>query len=168
MPRRVTAVLTAAALALAGCGGDDDGEPTAPAPPSAPAATTTQPEQAERTEPRTTPGARRERTPRSLADCIRGADGVEEVVVKGREGEDAVFFEELVGGRVDVLGVTLAGVSGEVSVFLFASEKDAAKALPSAGGGGVRAAAAGGAVVAAPPGSETGPVSDCLAATGYS
>jgi hypothetical protein len=166
MPRLATAALATAALAIAGCGGDDDGEPTAPMPP---AATTTQPDQPDRTEPRTTPEAERlERTPRSLADCIREADGVEEVVIKGREGEDAVFFEELVGGRVDVLGVTLTGVSGEVSVFLFASERDAAKALPSAGGGGVRAEAAGSAVVAAPPGTETGPVSDCLAATGYS
>jgi hypothetical protein len=166
----VVTLLAAAALAFAGCGGDDEDDTTATPPPSpttqaepAPT-TTTEPPEPERT----TPEERRERTPRSLADCIRDEDGVEEVLVKARDSEDAVFFGDLVGGRVDVLGVTLDGVSGEVSVFLFDSEADAAKAAPSAGGGGVEAKADGSAIVAVPPGADAGPVSSCLAATGYS
>ena len=167
----MTILLAAGALLAAGCGGDDDEDAT---PATQPAPTTrAQPSPAETTAPaepdRTSPQEeRRERTPKSLADCIREQDGVEEVLVKGRDSEDAVFFEDLVGGRVDVLGVTQEGSSGEVSVFLFKSDADAAKAAPQAGGGGVEAKADGSAVVAAPPGSDHGPVSSCLAATGYS
>jgi hypothetical protein len=169
--RFLAAVLAACLIAaLPGCGGDDeDAEPSTPS--AAPYTQTEAPPPATTTAPESTeaerPEEKRERTPKSLADCIRDEDGVEEVLVKGGESEDAAFFGELVGGRVDVLGVTLAGVSGEVSVFLFASEADAAKAAPQAGGGGVEARATGSAVVAAPPGADAEPVSACLAATGY-
>jgi pyruvate/2-oxoglutarate dehydrogenase complex dihydrolipoamide acyltransferase (E2) component len=166
---RLTALLVL--VAIAGCGGDDEGgepatQPAAPTTAAAPPATApAQPQQREEPKP---PVEKRERTPTALAECIREQDGVEEALVKGRDSEDATFFEDLVGGRVDVLGVTLEGVSGEVSVFLFESDADAAKAVPSAGGGGVEAKADGRAVVAAPAGADAAPVSSCLAATGYS
>lgn len=156
-------LLTAAALAFGGCGGDDD-EPAAPAPTVTTPSVTTPSE----TEPPAEPEEpKRERTPPSLADCIRSADGVSDVLLKGRDSEDARFFADLVGGRVVVLGVTLEGQSAEVSVFLFASAADARKAAPSAGGGGVEARAAGSAVVAGPPGAKAAAVDGCLRETGY-
>jgi hypothetical protein len=100
-----------------------------------------------------------------VADCIRSADGVSDVLVKGRDNEDARFFAELVGGRVEVLGVTLAGQTAEVSVFLFASAGDARKAAPSAGGGGVVAKVHGSAVVVAPSGARVGGIEACLRET---
>ncbi|HEX8052898.1 MAG TPA: hypothetical protein VF517_07890, partial [Thermoleophilaceae bacterium] len=134
-------LVIAAALAAAGCGGDDGGGPAAPAPTTstqaepAPAPTTGEAEPRESDEPKPR-GERRERTPRSLAGCIKDAPGVEDALVKGRDSEDATFFADLVGGRVDVLGVTLSGESAEVGVFLFATPAAAAKAAPQAGGGG--------------------------------
>jgi hypothetical protein len=168
-PRLLTAlallpIALALTLAGAGCGGDD-GEPTTP---SLPTTTTTQVAPAPTTEPEPErPEPRREPTPKSLADCIRAADGVSEVLVKGRDSEDATFFARLVGGRVDVLGVTLDGQRTEVSVFLFASASDAKKAQPNAGGGGVTARVRGSAVVASAPGADLAGIEDCLSETGY-
>ena len=163
------AALLAALLVLPACGDDDD-EPvirplpttTEPAPPPTAAAPEDEEEPA-----REVPGERRERTPDSLAECVREADGVSEVLVKGRDSEDARFFAGLVSGRVDVLGVTLSGESAEVTLVLFASEADAAKAAPQAGGGGVVARPRGAAVVVAPPGARVDGVEACLRATGY-
>jgi hypothetical protein len=158
------------ALAVAaGCGGDDDdgGEPAAPATgTTAPAQTTT-----EASPPATTPPRderpRRERTPASLADCLRAADGVSEALVKGRDSEDAAFFSDLAGVRVDVLGVTLEGETTEVTVALFQDPAAARRAAPGSGGGGVEARAVGSALVLAAPGAEGGAVEGCLRATGY-
>lgn len=169
--RALLVVVVLAALCVpAGCGGDDDDddEPVTPSLPTTTQATpppsTAAPEdESSREEPR----ERRERTPESLAGCVREADGVSEVLVKGRDSEDARFFADLVGGRVDVLGVTLSGESAEVTLFLFASEADAAKAAPQAGGGGVAARARGAAVVVAPPDARLAGVEACLRATGY-
>lgn len=157
------------ALGAAGCGGDDDGADEAD--PAAPAVTTTQeaapPETKPPPEPEREEEPRRRRTPASLADCIRAADGVSEVLVKGRDSEDATFFSDLAGGRVDVLGVTVEGQPTELTVALFGSSAAAREAAPSAGGGGVEAEAVGSAVVLAPPGASTGAVQDCLRETGY-
>jgi hypothetical protein len=165
--RSLLSVLLCGLVVAAGCGGDDD-QPTTPSLPTttqaAPAPSTAAPEPEE---PEKGEEPRRERTPKSLAGCIRSAGGASEVLVKGRDSEDATFFADLVGGRVDVLGVTLEGESAEVSVFLFDSEADAAKAAPSAGGGGVTARAIGSAVVAAPRGARLASIETCLRATGY-
>ena len=170
--RPALALLALLAVLAAGCGGDED-EPPPPAAP-APTGQATQPEPAS-TAPEREPeeggrpgkGRRYERTPRSLAGCIRSAPGVEDVIVKGRDSEDATFFEDLVGGRVDVLGVTVRGQSAELGVFLFESAADAREAAPSAGGGGVAAEARGSAVVAAPPNADTAAIGRCLEAAGY-
>lgn len=153
------------ALGAAGCGGGDDGaEPPAPATTTQEAAppATSQPDEPQREEE-----PRRRRTPASLADCIRAADGVSEVLVKGRDSEDAMFFSDLAGGRADVLGVTLEGQATEVTVALLGSPVRAREAARTAGGGGVDAEAVGSAVVLAPPGASTGAVEDCLGETGY-
>ena len=168
--RPALALLALTATLAAGCGGDD-GEPPRTAAP-APATQATQPEPApavpERGDgERPSKGRSYERTARSLADCIRSASGIEDVIVKGRDSEDAAFFEELVGGRVDVLGVTARGESAELGVFLFESEADAREAAPSAGGGGVAAEARGSAVVAAPPKADTAAIERCLGEAGY-
>lgn len=159
-------VLLVLALGAAGCGDGDDAEPAAPAP-----TTTTReavpPATSAPDEPRREKEPRRERTPASLADCIRVADGVSEVLVKGRDSEDARFFSDLAGGRVDVLGVTLEGQPTEVTVALFGSPAAAREAAPAAGGGGVDAETVGSAVVLAPPGASTGAVEGCLRETGY-
>jgi hypothetical protein len=163
-------VVAVVALGVAGCGGDDDGdEPAAPV-----ASTTTQAEPLATSAPEVTDERperpdepRRERTPASLADCLRDASGVSEVLVKGRDSEDATFFSDLAGGRVDVLGVTLEGEATEVTVALFDSPAAATKAAPDAGGGGVEADAVGSAVVLAAPGAKTDPVERCLRETRY-
>jgi hypothetical protein len=98
---------------------------------------------------------------------MRAADGIEQVVVKGSDSEDAVFFADLAGERVDVLGVTVAGEEAEVTVALFASAGAAKDAAPSAGGGGVEARATGSALVLAPPGVVSAPIEDCLREAGY-
>ena len=164
-------VIAVLALASVGCGGDDDdqaapaGAPTtattAPAPTSeaAPPATDTAPK--DDAEPR------RRRTPASLADCLRSAAGVDEVLVKGRESEDVTFFSELAGGRVDVLGVTVEGEATEVTVALFETAADARAAAPGSGGGGVEARPVGSALVLAAPGAETGSVERCVRETRY-
>ena len=156
-------------VGLIGCGGDDERDTTATPPPAAtsqaePPASTTEPAPTE--EERRAP-AKLATTPKALAECLREQPGVEEVVVKARDSEDAVFFEDLVGGRVDVLGVTVDAIPGEVSIFLFASEADAAKAAPSAGGGQVTATPDGRAVVAVPSGARIEAVAGCLSATDY-
>lgn len=170
MRRFVLVSALMAAAALAACGGDDEPADPAPAPATrsearppqeAPPATAT-----ERDE-RAPEEERRERTPRSLADCIREAPGVAEVIEKGRESEDATYFADLVGGRVDVLGVTLEGEGAEHTVFLFASAGDAKKAAPGAGGGGFEVKTRGRALVVAPPRADTAAIDGCLGATGY-
>jgi hypothetical protein len=163
--------IAALAAGLAGCGDDDGGRDSA----RVPAGTTTQ------AEPPATTGAtpttpseeeppeepRRERTPRSLAGCLRAAEGIGEVLVKGRESEDATFFSELAGGRVHVLGVTVEGKATEVTVALFDSAADARRAAPGSTGGGVEAEPLGSALVLAAPGAETAAVEGCLRETGY-
>ena len=152
-------------LLAAGCGGDDDKPVVRPLPTgteAAPAPSTAAPE--EEPAPAEEP---RERTPESLSGCVRGVDGVSDVLVKGRDSEDAQFFAELAGGRVDVLGVTVSGQPAEVTLALFGSEGDASAAAPQAGGGGVVARARGRAVVVAPPGADTAGIEDCLRETGY-
>ena len=163
---RVLPALVATLLALTGCGGDDEGD-EAPAPPATATTTgtTTATERAD--PPETDAEPRYERTPRSLVRCLEQADGVEDALVKGPESEDATFFSELAGARVDVLAVTLEGQPAEVTVALFASAADARKVAPDAGGGGVEATPLGSALVGAPPDSDTGAVEDCLRATGY-
>jgi hypothetical protein len=159
-------------LGLSACGGDDGEEANAP-PTTTGAqeprpATETAP--AEAPEPEEKPKeSRRKRTPASLADCIREAPGVSDVLVKAGDSEDARFFGDLVGGRVDVLGVTAAGEPAELTVALFASPADAKRAAPdSGGGGGLSARPDGSAVIVAPAGAETEAIEDCLRATGYS
>jgi hypothetical protein len=168
---RVLCVTAVLALGVAaGCGGDDD-----EAEPAAPATGTTAPAPAATTEPAPAPTTaeprdekpRRERTPSSLADCLRAADGVSEALVKGGDSEDAAFFSDLAGGRVDVLGVTLEGEATEVTVALFEDPAAARKAAPGSGGGGVEAKAVGSALVLAAAGSERGAVEGCLRETGY-
>jgi hypothetical protein len=163
-------VMAVLGLAAVGCGGDD--EPAEPA--AEPATATTAPPStseaappATETEPEDDAAPRRRRTPASLADCLRAADGVDEVLVKGRESEDATFFSELAGGRVDVLGVTVEGEATEVTVALFETAADARSAAPGSGGGGVEARAVGSALVLAAPGAETGSVVRCLRETRY-
>ena len=162
-----------AALALGGCGGDDESDEHRPATPPATGTQTEAPPPAT-TETETEPEAPAPddepsytRTPRSLADCIGAADGVSDVLVKGRGSEDATYFGELVGGRVDVLGVTLEGQSAEIGVFLFASPADAKKAAPGAGGGGLEVGIHGSALVVAPPAADIGAIERCLAQAKY-
>jgi hypothetical protein len=94
---------------------------------------------------------------------------VSEAIVKGSDSEDATFFGDLAGGRVDVLGVTVEGAPAEVTVALFESEAAATKAEPSAGGGaqGVEVERHGSAVVVAPPNTDLAAVHGCLGETGY-
>lgn len=175
MTTRASIAALLAALALAGCGGDDDGGERSigpfgatteaeERPPAKPAPDETE-TRAGRRPPR--PEAGRERTPRSLAACIREAPRVGEVIVKGRKSEDATYFADLVGGRVDVLGVTFRGEGAEHSVFLFESEADARKAAPGAGGEGFEVQLRGAALVVAPPRADSAAIGDCLSATGY-
>ena len=180
MKTRATLLALLAAAALAGCDGDDGGG----GPSGGPFGTTTEAEQAppaerapeERPEETGTdtdrrprqPGAERlKRTPRSLAGCIREGDRVGEVIVKGRSSEDATYFADLVGGRVDVLGVTMRGQGAEHSIFLFESPEDARKAAPGAGGTGFQVQLRGAALVVAPPRADTATIAECLSATGY-
>ena len=163
--------LVAAMLALGGCGGDDGGE-TRPGAPLGGATTTDTPPPArapeQPTESRAPEREPRERTPRSLAGCIREQPGVSDVLVKGDDSEDTRFFSELAPGGADVLGVTVEGEPGEVTVAVFDSAGAAGRAAPDAGGGSaVTVRAVGSAVVVGPPGAETGPIEDCLRATGY-
>ena len=168
--RHLTVIALLGVLA-AGCGGDDDPEP-APAP-SAPAtqgqapAPTTEPGP-ERTKPEEPPEGepRYERTPKSLAACVRSEEGVSDALVKGRDNEDARYFGELVGARVDVVAVTVEGEAAELDVFLFESPADAKKAAPGAGGAGLAVKTVGSAVVVGPEGAGAG-VEDCLDRTGY-
>lgn len=157
------------ALAVAGCGGDDE-ESGDSGPPvtgtAAPSETTTEAAPAPATTEREEE-PRRERTPASLADCLRAADGVSEVLVKGRDSEDVTFFSELAGGRVDVLGVTAEGEATEVTVALFETPAAAREAAPGSGGGGVEARPVGSALVLAAPGADDGAVEGCLRETGY-
>lgn len=166
--------MAAVLAALAGCGGDGEGGAGEPA--ATPSGTTTR---AEPQPPASTPstgeegpaepeGEPRERTPASLADCIREAPGVADVIVKGRSSEDATYFADLVGGRVDVLGVTAEGDGAERSVFLFASAADAKEAAPGAGGGGFKVNERGSALVVAPPRADIAAIDSCLAQTRYS
>jgi hypothetical protein len=168
-------LLAAGVLAVAlvsGCGGDDDGDAPAgppmtastqgePARPSAPADAPEEPEKPEE--------LRRKRTPDSLAGCIREAPGVSEVLLKAGDSEDARFFGDLVGGRVDVIGVTAEDEAAELTLALFASAADAKRAAPGAGGGGgLSSRAEGSAVIVAPARADTAAIEDCLRASGYS
>ena len=156
MPRHALAVALAAA-ALAGCGGDDDDAPSSsPAPTSEaapPAPATTQ-----REDP---PAPRREE--RTLEDCLRAAPGVEEVLRKGADSEDARYFEDLTGERPRVLAITLEGEPAEIDIFVFATEAAARKAAPGAGGAGLEAAVRGSAVLVAPASARTAGIERCLA-----
>jgi hypothetical protein len=159
-------------LGAAGCGGDDGEEPLPPVttgPGAVPPAETAPP--AEGTPPSEPPEREGEpgfdHTPESLADCLRQASGIGDVLVKGGDSEDAVFFSELVGGRVDVLAVTIEGETAELTIALFESAAAAKKAAPSAGGGGQTARVEGSAVVLATPGAESSVVPGCLRLTGY-
>lgn len=171
--RAVTRMLLlglAMAVVAGGCGGDDEDAPAAPAPAtsSTRAEPAPAPEESRPSAPEDADGrASYSRTPRSLAECLRSARGVSEALVKGRDSEDATFFRELVGGRVDVLGVTLRGSPAEVGVFLFEAPEDAREAAPSAGGGGVVAATRGSAIVAGPKDADTAGIETCLKASGY-
>ena len=168
--RHCAALLTALlAVVPVGCGGDDDdGDAPAPAtttqaaPPPTTAGPRTETEEREPAE-----GPRYRRTPASLADCIRAADSTDEVIVKGGDSEDATFFSELAGERVDVLGVTVRGAPAEVTVAVFGAAGAAKKAAPRADGGGVEARAIGSAVLLAPPAADTAEIEDCLGAAGY-
>jgi hypothetical protein len=165
------AIVCLALLVPAGCGGDDDeGEPPR-SPAAAPSTETEAPPSVSEAEPDSPPeGAeRRERTPKSLAECLSESPGVSEAIVKGRESEDATFFGDLAGGRVDVLGVTVEGAPAEVTVALFESEAAATKAEPSAAGGAtdVEVERHGSALVVAPPSADVAAVHGCLGETGY-
>lgn len=144
-----------AAVALAGCGDDGD---DSPAPPPAPAPTTQAAPPAPREEER--PEPRREK--KTVVDCLRAAPRVEDVLEKGGDSEDARYFEELVGGRVTVLAITLQGESAEVDAFVFASSADAKEAAPAAGGAGLKVSVHGRAVLVAPPSAETAAIERCL------
>lgn len=168
MLRSLLTAAAAALLALGGCGGDDDDGGRSAAPPAAPTTETvpSRPETTAREEEE--PAPERSRTPRSLADCLREGRGVSEVLVKGADSEDARFFSELAAGSVSVLGVTVEGVPGEVTVALFESAAAARRAAPNAGGGSDLAITPlGSALVIAPSRADTGAVADCLRATGY-
>ena len=176
---RATLLALVAAAALAGCDGGDDGgesgagpfgakteaEQRAPAEKPRPAEAESETD-AER-EPRPSEAKRRDRTPRSLAACIREDRRVSEAIVKGRSSEDATYFADLVGSRVDVLGVTFRGDGAEHSIFLFKSEAAARKAAPGAGGSGFEVQLRGAALVVAPPRADAPVIADCLSATGY-
>ena len=174
---RLVRLLVAGVLAgvlAAGCGGDDDGDEAASPPPAAstqgeptrPSAETDTTEESEK--PEKPEQAPRRRTPDSLAGCIGESPDVSDVLVKASDSEDARFFGDLVGGRVDVLGVTAEGEPAELTVALFASPADAARAAPDAGGGGgLSARAEGSAVIVAPAGADTAAIEDCLRATRY-
>jgi len=162
-------IVAGALLAVAGCGGGDKGYDSSPAstqatdtaPPPQPTTTAPRQEQANPAAP-----VRRKRTPQSLAACIREGAAGSQVLVKGRENEDAMFFEDLVGGRVDTVAVTPRGQSAEVDVFLFATPADARKAAPQAGGQGLAPKVQGSAVVVAPKAAPPA-IASCLRATKY-
>jgi hypothetical protein len=160
------AVAGALLVGAAGCGGDDD-DGVGPVAPGTTTATATDTAPAPTTEPAKPREPRYTRTPRSLADCIGAAPAISDVLVKGGDSEDATFFADLAGGRVDVLGVTAEGEAAELTVVLFKSVGDARKAAPSAGGGGVDAEARGSALMLAPPEADTTAIEDCLGKTGY-
>ena len=158
MPTRTLLALALATAALAGCGGDEDDPAATTEPPAttqaAPPAATTE------AEPPSKP--RRER--RTLADCLRSAPGVDEVLEKGADNEDARYFRELVGGRVRAFAITVEGQTAEIDAFVFESQADAKKAAPGAGGSGLEASVHGSAVLVAPASAETGAIASCLEA----
>jgi hypothetical protein len=154
--------LATVALALAGCGGDDEPRPAPDAPAPARAAPSPQPSPGP-AEPGRKPGRNRIPKPETLTGCLREVPRVERVLVKGSDSEDARFFEQLVGGRVTALAITLAGQAAEVSVFVFGSAADAREAAPDAGGAGLEVTVHGTAVLVAPPAAETAAVAACLA-----
>jgi hypothetical protein len=158
---RTPLALALAVAALAGCGGDDDeGAPPATTTEAAPTETAPRPPESEpREDPARTPRARR-----TLAECLRSAPGVSEVLEKGRDNEDSRYFEELVGSRVKAFALTVAGTSGEVNVFVFETEADAKKAAPLAGGDGLGLHVEGDAVLVAPASVDTEGIVDCLEA----
>ena len=170
---RLAPICIALALAAAGCGGggDEDAKAPPPAPPATTSATTTTAPPPETTtgeeEPEREPREGRQRTPRSLAACIAEAPGVSDALVKGRKSEDVTFFEEIAGGRVDVVAVTLEGQDAELDVFLFDSPAAARKAAPSAGAPGLSIEQRGTALVAVPSGADAAGVDACLRETGY-
>jgi hypothetical protein len=164
MGTRAPAVwLAAAALAAAGCG-DEEEEPRPAAEEPAPtrAAPQGHPSQ-ERSEPEPEPERKPGPEPRTLTECLRESPGVRDVLVKGRDSEDTRYFEELVGGRVTVIAITLEGQSGEADAFVFDSAADARRAAPGAGGAGLNVTVHGRAVLVAPPAAETGAIESCLA-----
>lgn len=162
--------LAAVMIAVGGCGGD--GDERRPAAPEPAATTSARPAPPGTSTTTATEGPERkpsyERTPRSLAACLRTAPGVDEVLVKGRDSDDVMFFSDLAEGRVDVLGVTVEGAAGEVTVAVYESAAAAKKAAPNAGGGStVAIKAVGSALVIAPLRAPTAAVEDCLSAAGY-
>ena len=158
---RVGAVLVAAVIAVAGlaaCGGDDDASSTSPSPApateAAPAATT-EPD-APRPEPEPEPEER------TLLQCLRGAPGVEGVLEKGGESEDATYFEELTGERPRIFAIALEGGSAEIDAFVFSDAAAAKKAAPGAGGAGQSVTVDGKAVLVGPRSADTAPIARCL------
>jgi hypothetical protein len=158
-------------LGVAACGGDGDGDAGVTTLPPVATSTEAPPPAPELTEP-TEPGEREgeetfDNTPESLADCLRGSPGIGDVLVKGGDSEDAVFFSELVGGRVHVLAVSYEGDTAELTIALFESAAAARKAVSGAGGAGQTARAEGLAVVISSPGADSSVITDCLRLTGY-
>ena len=158
-------------LTGAGCGGDDDGGYGAPPPADTTSTQAEAPQRSIESAPQKPAPSkpRRERTPASVASCVRDAPGAGDVLVKAKDSEDVTFFTDLAGSRVDVIGMTLKGEEMEITIALFASPADAKKAAPQAGGGmdGLTTAVHGSAVVVAPANARTGPIEGCLHDTGY-
>ena len=156
-PAAAAVVAALATLALGGCGGGGEETATSPSPAptteAAPPRATSAPEQ-EKTEPRP--------RSRSLTGCLRAAPGVDEVLEKGPDSEDARYFEDLVGERPRILAITVAGESAEIDAFVFASKTAARKAAPAAGGAALKASAHGRAVLVAPPSADTTVLESCL------
>ena len=155
--RRLSLAVVLATAVLAGCGGDGDEETSSPAPtPSTEAVppTTTTTQEEEPTQPRR----------KTLADCLRAAPGVESVLEKGADSEDARYFEEFVGKRPRILALTVEGQSTEIDAFVFDSAAAARKAAPGAGGAGLEATVHGSSVLVAPAGADTKAIAGCLEA----
>jgi hypothetical protein len=168
--RALPAIAVCASLAAAGCGGGGNSydssstkstEATTTVPTSPRPAATTPPKKT--SPPKAVP---RRHTPASLAACIRDGASGSQVLVKARDNEDATFFQDLVGGRVDTVAVTPRGGSAEIDVFLFASPAAAKKAAPQAGGQGLAPKVQGSAVVVAPKAPPPA-IANCLTATRY-